>query len=221
MQFSVVFCILAVTSAFSVTDCLSFKQPFVKAIPPVAVRRNSNKCIETSKGGATSERLNHEQLNDNIGRNELGFTALMLCGALSRTIATLAVHPLHVMKVNLQQERPNIHSTTLEGGSILKSTSLASLTAGLPSQLLFTLPHGALNFAVAETTKKLLLNVTSSLAVERRKYEAVLDLLAASISTLVCSIISIPQMILIDRIIVGHYPNVIHGVSDILNSNGK
>lgn len=137
----------------------------------------------------------------------------MLCGALSRTVAALAVHPLHVMKVNLQRQKYH-QSTSAE--MLLTPTTL---TRGLGTQLFLTLPHGALSFAVTESTKKWLLNYTTSHS-QFKKFDPMFDLIAASVSSMICSLISIPQMLLTDRIMIGLYPNLWCGLQDVVRSFG-
>jgi hypothetical protein len=174
------------------------------------------------KNDKDSHQLKKELTNND--KSELSIGGIMLCGAISRTMAALAIHPLHALKVNLQLEKdPKISvSQSLLSSSILPLLTRSTLTRGLGTQLLLTLPHGALSFAITETTKKWLRNTTSSLELfqNRSGLDPVLDLLSASVASLACSVISIPQMLLTDRIMVGLYPNLRYGIHDILTTQG-
>ena len=102
--------------------------------------------------------------------------------------------------------------------------SWKSLTRGSTTQFIMSVPHGALNFAVTETTKQQLVLFTNTSFAKKlpSKYlNPLLDFLSSSISTFVCSIISTPQMVLTDRIMAGQYPNFLHAVKAIYAEFGK
>jgi len=196
-----------------------------KSSSPVLVKSASKSHQQLSPNSQNS-------LTTSTGATDLTIFGIMLCGAISRTVAALAVHPLHALKVNLQLQgqqgsstnSPALSSVTpsLVKPKVLSLLSRTTLTRGLAAQLLFTLPHGALSFGVTEITKKWLQNMTSTSKTlqGRRGLDPALDLLSASLASIVCSVISIPQMLLTDRIMVGLYPSLRYGLLDILRIQG-
>ncbi len=81
-------------------------------------------------------------LDDNHNR-VLNYYGLMFAGAVARSVAVVSVHPLNVIKTIMQ----------CENGQISK-WSWSALTRGAGAQLLMSVPHGALNFAVTEVAVK-------------------------------------------------------------------
>jgi hypothetical protein len=69
----------------------------------------------------------------------LTYYGIMLAGAVARSVSATAVHPLNVVKTMLQRR-----------GGQFPELSWGVLTRGAGSQFLFSIPHGALNFAVTE-----------------------------------------------------------------------
>ncbi|CAM9637599.1 unnamed protein product, partial [Sphacelaria rigidula] len=54
----------------------------------------------------------------------------------------------------------------------------------------------------------------------REKAGPALDFFSSSVATLVCSVVSTPQMVITDRIMAGMYPNLISGVREIAQTSG-
>jgi hypothetical protein len=164
--------------------------------------------------------LSHKETNDE-NDYQLSTVGMMVCGALSRSMAALVVHPLHAIKVNLQLHRlSSTESTPLTMQLFASLLSWNVLTRGLGTQLLLTLPHGALSFAVTESAKRWL-QKSGSQPSRLQVLNSVYDLLAAGLSSLVCSIISVPQMVLTDRIMAGIYPSLSSGYRSILQTQGE
>ncbi len=121
------------------------------------------------------------------------------------------------------------------------------LSRGAGSQFIMSIPHGAINFAVTETTKielaKLVHNstlsqvlthscllthaysLTHSLTVVQniphRVLNPLLDFLSSALSTFICSVVSTPQMVLTDRIMGGVYPNFFVALQQIALTEGN
>ena len=79
---------------------------------------------------------------DENNKRVLTFYGLMLAGAVARSAASTAVHPLNVVKTMLQ---------TKEGR--MPELSWNSLMRGAGSQFIMSIPHGAINFVVTEVTR--------------------------------------------------------------------
>jgi hypothetical protein len=73
------------------------------------------------------------------GEKVLSYLGLMVAGAIARSVAATAVHPLNVIKTVLQ---------TKDG--VLPKLTWRVLSRGAGAQLLMSIPHGALSFALTE-----------------------------------------------------------------------
>merc|ERR1719232_619931 len=77
----------------------------------------------------------------------------MICGAISRSLAQTIMHPANTMKTILQSRR-------IEGAKqetvrrLIRTKNWKLLTRGAGAQLLLSVPHGAINFAVLECVRR-------------------------------------------------------------------
>jgi hypothetical protein len=76
---------------------------------------------------------------NNKGERVLTYYGLMLSGAVARSASATAVHPLNVIKTMLQTR-----------GGTMPELKWSVLSRGAGSQLICSIPHGALSFAVTE-----------------------------------------------------------------------
>ena len=83
---------------------------------------------------------------DAKGKKHLTYYGLMVAGAMARTAAATAVHPLNVCKTLLQTK-----------GGVMPALKWSVLSRGAGSQFIMSVPHGAINFAVTEVRFSLLL----------------------------------------------------------------
>jgi solute carrier family 25 S-adenosylmethionine transporter 26 len=87
-----------------------------------------------------------------------------------------------------------------------------------------SVPHGAVNFAVLEYVRRqmntLLLQVGWTNEKTLRAYGPTLDFLSSAISTVACSIVSTPQMMITDNIMAGTYPNFLAAISGLSKDKG-
>ena len=147
------------------------------------------------------------------GERLLTVWGLLLAGSISRSAAATLVHPLNVMKIMLQRREGNMPEFTWDG-----------LMRGSGSQLLWSIPHGAFSFTVIENTKKRLGYWSEKLGLEKVIPEHILipmmDFLSSCVSTLICSLISTPQMVTTDRIMANVYPNLPEAIQRILETEG-
>ncbi|CAM9400155.1 unnamed protein product [Ectocarpus sp. 4 AP-2014] len=139
----------------------------------------------------------------------LTFTEAMLAGAISRSIAQTCMQPANVVKTLLQGRGT---------ASQLSNLSFKLLTRGAGAQFVMSVPHGAFNYATLEV----ILGCSSKIFPDewRERAGPVLDFLSSSVATVVCSVVSTPQMVLTDRIMAGIYPNLASGVREITRTQG-
>jgi len=147
------------------------------------------------------------------GEKVLTYYGLMLAGAIARSVSATAVHPLNVIKTLLQTK-----------GGVMPELRWSILSRGAGSQLIMSIPHGAVSFGVTETTKihlsRVAQNSTLLQRVPSRVLNPMLDFLSSSISTFICSIISTPQMVLTDRIMAGVYEHFLQAICWIYKTEG-
>ena len=179
-------------------------------------------------------------------QRQLLFWENMVCGAISRSVAQVAVHPMDTMKTILQTSGTSNHNGL--GGAAAKKTlrnlsrpsSWRLLTRGAGAQFLLSIPHGALSFAVLEYVRRQMNVIVDrhvavaqaaratdtdektepNITVFARITEPGLDFLSSCISTICCSIISTPQVMITDNIMAGIYPNLSSAVNGIVSKNG-
>ena len=167
------------------------------AVSPVNLQDNNGLF---SRMGANNER-------------ELTYLGLLLAGAVARSASATMVHPLNVIKIMLQRK-----------GGKMPEISFQSLMRGSGSQLAWSIPHGAFSFFVIENTKKLLTLWSALLKLDGTIPEKILnpllDFLSSCVSTLICSIISTPQMVVTDRIMANVYPDLRTALRSIYSAEG-
>ena len=103
---------------------------------------NSTKSISTKND---TKKYIFSKLDAN-NKRVLTYYGLMLAGAVARSAASTAVHPLNVVKTMLQ---------TKDGK--MPAFSWEVLSRGAGSQFIMSIPHGAINFAVTEVISQKIL----------------------------------------------------------------
>ena len=129
----------------------------------------------------------------------------MVCGAISRSVAQTIMHPANTMKTMLQQS--NAPPLT----SFLTPDKLPVLFRGAGANFILSVPHGAINFAVLEKVRKEMSRAVQASDYWREREERIgpaLDFLSSAISTICCSVVSTPQMMITDNIMAGNYNNL-------------
>jgi hypothetical protein len=125
----------------------------------------------------------------------LMFWENMVSGAVSRSVAQTVMHPANTMKTILQSSR----DTTFT--ELLHPKMFRRLTVGAGANFVLSIPHGAVNFAVLEFVRgRLNLLIDSVPFLDKRKgaMGPGLDFLSSAISTICCSVVSTPQMMITD-----------------------
>ena len=141
------------------------------------------------------------------GSATMGLTYMetMAAGAISRTFAQTIMHPANTYKTLLQLRNKSMRRIKLTPERLLR---------GADAQFLMSLPHGAFYFFIVELAKSNL----ESLLPKRLQFFA--DFASSTFSTIVCSIISTPQMVLTDRLMAGVYPSFSFALRKIMRTEG-
>jgi len=141
----------------------------------------------------------------------LSFYENMICGAVSRSIAQVCTHPANTMKTLLQSNRQSTNPLTLK--TLARPSNMKMLTRGAGAQFILSIPHGAVNFAVLEYVRRKMNNVVmksswgSDIAEKSPAFGPAMDFISSAIATICCSVVSTPQMMIVDNIMAGTYAN--------------
>lgn len=157
-----------------------------------------------------------------ITGRRLQFWEAMICGAVSRSAAQTIMHPANTMKTILQSSRKIPGQKPLNVLSFTQWKYARTLTRGAGAQLILSIPHGAVNFAVLELVRRQMNNVVSrSKHVETmQSLGPVFDFLSSAMSTICCSVVSTPQMMICDNIMAGTYPNLYVATKSLMKDKG-
>ena len=184
---------------FSLVDC-GFWNPIVKP-------RNAIGCSSSPVHTNSSEVsfiASTSTVSSVAVQDKLTYLQTMAAGALSRTMAQTIMHPANTYKTLLQLKNT---------GKISRLTP-ERLFRGADAQFVLSLPHGAFYFCVIDVVKKKMANFMP----ENLNFLG--DFTASTISTIVCSIVSTPQMVITDRIMAGIYPSFQAAVNTIIKTEG-
>lgn len=138
---------------------------------------------------------------------KLTYTQTMMAGAVSRTCAQTIMHPANTFKTMLQMRGAKT-------AGVVPRLTLERLLRGADAQFIMSLPHGALYFMVIEQAKQQISRVIPP------QLDFLADFTSSSISTVICSAVSTPQMVLTDRLMGGVYPSFPVAVRRILQEDG-
>lgn len=172
-------------------------------------------CSSTSKASRKTETTTTKRIqvikkemnsDDNSSLNRpLSFLENMICGAVSRSVAQTAMHPANTMKTILQSSQGVNRPTFFQ---LMHPTNFRMLTRGAGANFILSVPHGALNFAVLEYVRDKLNQGAEAVPFLKERLDSIgpaLDFASSAISTICCSLISTPQMMLTDNIMAGNY----------------
>ena len=180
------------------------------------IRRKQCAPVDTiSRGGASARAP--------VTERKLAFWEAMVCGAISRSTAQTIMHPANVMKTMLQSKRTIPGQVPLTVASFTQWKYAQKLSRGAGAQLLLSLPHGAVNFAVLEFVRRQMHGLVSKSPYAEqinRNFGAGMDFLSSAISTVCCSVVSTPQMMICDNIMAGTYPNLVSATSSLMKDRG-
>mmetsp|Transcript_9481 Transcript_9481/g.8483 ORF Transcript_9481/g.8483 Transcript_9481/m.8483 type:complete len:427 (+) Transcript_9481:7-1287(+) len=148
---------------------------------------------------------------------QMSYFQTMFAGAISRTIAQTVMHPANTYKTLLQLKKTKTISgkgIASKSNSALRSLTLDRLLRGADAQFLLSLPHGAFHFFVIEQVKSVITDFVP------KNFNFLSDFIASSVSTVVCSVVSTPQMVLTDRLMAGIYPSLPAALTTIYKQEG-
>jgi len=158
-----------------------------------------------------------DEMRGGVASRPLLFWESMVCGAVSRSLAQTIMHPANTMKTILQSQR---------GASVaelLRPAAFRRLTYGAGANFLLSFPTGAVNFAVLEFVRHhmgQLVQSTPYLASRQEQLGAGLDFMSSALSTIACSVVATPQMMITDNIMAGNYPNLVKATQGLYAKNG-
>lgn len=174
-------------------------------------QRSSSSKPVNNRVEDTGNNQTHHSYHITVPRVVLNYYGLMVAGAVARSVSAAAVHPLNVIKTILQSSKDSNFGLHLLSWQVL--------TRGIGAQFFLSIPHGAFNFVITETAKVMLSKISQNSTLAKILPQSVLqptmDFLSSSISTLLCSVISNPQMVITDRIMAGMHENIFAAVTAI------
>lgn len=148
------------------------------------------------------------------------FWESMVCGAVSRSVAQTIMHPANTMKTILQSSRGADRPTLAQ---LMRPDQFRMLTRGAGANFLLSVPHGAVNFAVLEFVRRKMNKAAKKVPALRERldtFEPAIDFASSAISTICCSVVSTPQMMITDNIMAGNFPNLPSAVSGLYQTRG-
>lgn len=176
--------------------------------------------INNPRNGTISESVKTEKVNDEtdvvasasspgstLDQYQLSYIQSMTAGAVSRSLAQTIMHPANTYKTLLQLKRK-------KGPAIPRKITWERLLRGVDAQFLLALPHGAFYFFVIDQVKITLSRIVPP------KFDIIADFTSSAISTVICSVISTPQMVLTDRLMAGVYPSFKVALRSIYRKDG-
>lgn len=170
---------------------------------------NVRRAKKTSKGaiiGITAAAATTAAATTAVAMSDqLTYFQTMTAGAFSRCIAQTFMHPANTYKTLLQLRDSKRLKVKLTPERLLR---------GVDAQFILSLPHGAFYFCVIDQVKSHLAKFIP------KEFNFFSDFTASTISTVVCSIVSTPQMVLTDRLMAGVYPSFSSALSTIMRTEG-
>jgi hypothetical protein len=161
--------------------------------PPTSSKAAAT-AIDTSASASSSTR-GGTSASMAAPHRPLFFWENMVSGAISRSIAQTIMHPANTMKTVLQ----NTNDVSLR--DLCQPRQFRRLTVGANANFILSIPHGAVNFAVLEFVRGRMNAAMEAIPALNKRKDALgpaLDFLSSCVSTVTCSIVSTPQMMITD-----------------------
>lgn len=204
---------------FTTNDISSYKNnnPNEASTIIQALQSNTN-----TRGGASASSSTTKQPQPQV----LNFWENMICGAVSRSVAQMVTHPANTMKTLLQSSR-DTSANRLTIKEMAKVENFKMLSRGAGAQLILSIPHGAVNFAVLEYVRRRMsiMAMNSDWAKKQKEnnnalFGPAMDFVSSAVATVCCSVVSTPQMMIVDNIMAGTYPNLVKAVQGLSAERG-
>ena len=183
-------------------------------------REDEKKHSEDLEEAQASTTTHHglDDVRGGVAARPLQFWEAMVCGAVSRSVAQTIMHPANTMKTMLQSQRgaPSVVE-------LLRPSAFRRLTYGAGANFLLSFPTGAVNFAVLEFVRHHMgqfVQSTPFLAERQEQLGAGLDFMSSALSTIACSVVATPQMMITDNIMAGNYPNLVKATQGLYAKQG-
>ena len=178
---------------------------------------------KTSRGGATAAATATAAANA-LPQRPLVFWESMISGAISRSVAQTVMHPANTMKTILQASRKTADVAQPTVLTLLSSpNAFKTLSRGAGANFVLSVPHGAINFAILEFVRQKLNSFVESVPSLSKRSESMgpgLDFMSSAISTICCSVVSTPQMMITDNIMAGNYPDLVQATQGLYTEQG-
>ena len=184
----------------------------------LAYETTTNDSSDTEEFATTTTSLAEDVRGGVAAARPLLFWETMVAGAVSRSVAQTIMHPANTMKTMLQSS-----SESVTVRQLLKPSSFRRLTYGAGANFVLSFPTGAMNFAVLEFVRHHMGQIVQSnpfLSARQEQLGAGLDFVSSAISTIACSVVSTPQMMITDNIMAGQYANMVHAAKGLHAAHG-
>ncbi|KAL7445432.1 hypothetical protein ACHAXH_010046 [Discostella pseudostelligera] len=186
---------------------------------------NNVDVVELHRGGAAAAAISYSSssMTPPPPSRRLHFWEAMICGAISRAAAQTIMHPANTMKTILQSSRKVPGQEALTIKSFTQWKYAKQLTRGAGAQLILSIPHGAVNFAVLELVRRQMNSLVSRSRHAdsiNRNFGPGMDFVSSAISTICCSVVSTPQMMICDNVMSGTFPHLSAAVSGLMKDKG-
>lgn len=128
------------------------------------------------------------------------------------------------MKTLLQSNRGSAETLTLK--TLARPSNIKMLTRGAGAQFIMSIPHGAVNFAVLEYVRRQMSTLVtksswaSDMAEKTPAFGPAMDFMSSAIATICCSVVSTPQMMVVDNIMAGTYKNFPSAIIGLSKNRG-
>ena len=145
--------LVVLTFQISFTHAKTIKRLIPNQISSQSLVKRSQYKPDIVANSTSSDKIYEDGIfskKNEAGDYVLTYYGLMLAGAIARSVAATAVHPLNVIKTMLQRRNGQ-----------LPPLQWRTLSRGAGSQFIMSIPHGAFNFAVTEVRHSRLLRLLS------------------------------------------------------------
>ncbi len=135
---SILILVLLIEFTNAYTRQLSVEKPWGRFLKSFSHNKSNSTFSLIKRKGNIVAKVQYDKTMDGA---EPSYTQTMIAGAISRSLAQTMMHPLYTYKTLLQLNSQNHFDI---------SKNVGRLFHGVDAQLLFSLPHGAIQFLVMD-----------------------------------------------------------------------